>query len=203
MSDDRNDRNDRKPRKIRIARPHSSLSSSARKKVRRETTNDNNVSSTSLIGREKINFTNLCINHECTDAVECKYYYEWFVLKYADDPSLQNVCRDKWRDVIHVEYRLLNNYANFKKKAECGCVSKYFNTRERSNLPVCLNERIEGFIDDQFCEQSIKWHEQMINKLSYSEGLQKDFISQTLDPDKQMDLFCKWVGRNWKTHAMN
>ena len=162
-----------------------------------------NMSSGNVIKREKINVMNLRINHQCTDPVECEYYYEWFVLKYANNPTLENVCKDKWREVIYAEYRLLNNFSTFKKKAECRCVSKYFNTKETSNLPDCLNARIEGFIDDQLHEQSLHWHEQMINKLSYSEGMQKDFIAQTLDPEKRVNLFCKWVGSNRKAHAIN
>ena len=192
-----------RPRKIRIAQPISSLSLTVtRKKARKEMMNDTNVSSGELIRSEKIMFTNLCIKHQCNDPVECEYYYEWFVLKYANDPTLQNVCKDKWREVIHAEFRLLNNFASFKKKAECGCVSKSINTKETNDLPDCLNNRVEAFIDDQFREQSLVWHERMINKLSYSEGIQKDFIAQTLDPDKRVDIFCKWVGSNRKAQSI-
>ena len=170
---------------------------STKKKVRKENVENENIR------HAKNKFTNLRICHECADPIECEYYYEWFVLKYANDPSLQNVSRNKWRDVIHAEYRLLSNFNHFKKHAECGCVSKHFNTKQGEDLPVCLYNRVEGFIDFQIREQSLKWHEHMIDKLSYSEVIQKDFIKQTLDPKMRVDHFCKWVGTNRKPQAMD
>ena len=164
---------------------------------------NNNVSTSSRFIHGKNNHTYLGICHQCDDPVECEYYYDWFVLKYKDDPSLQNVCKSKWLDVIHSEYRLLNNYMTYKKRVECGCVSKIYNTREGIELPSCLHKRIECFVDDEQREQSLRWHQHMINKLSYSEGIQKDFITQTLDPQKRVEYFCKWVGTNRKPHAMN
>ena len=188
----------------RSARPDSSpLCLSARKKVRREVINNNNVTTLSRFLHEKNKHTNHTICHECDDPVECEYYYDWLVMKYKDDPSLLYVCKSKWLDVIHSEYRLLNNYMTYKKRLECGCVSKNYNTREWVELPSCLYKRIESFVDDEQRQQSLRWHQGMINKLSYSERVQKDFIDQTLDPEKRVEHFCKWVGTNRKPHAMN
>ena len=150
----------------------SSASVNSRKKVRRDIHNKKSVSCGTEIREEKKKV--YC--HVCSDPVECEYCYDWIVLKYTDNPLLQNICKSKWQDVIHAEYRLLNNYTTYKKKVECGCVSKQYNTRERRDLPSCLYDRIDEFIEDQLREQSLRWHEAMINKLSYSDSVQKDFI---------------------------
>ena len=156
-----------------------------------------------MIKGEQKNDTNLGCCHECSDPVECDYYCEWLVLKYANNPTLQNVCKMKWRDVIHAEYCLLSNFGTYKKKLSCGNVVYPYNTKERHPLPKCAHDRIEDFIEDQFREQSLKWHEAMINKLGYSDSIQKDFIKQTLDPLKRRESFSKWDGRNRKPHAIS
>ena len=119
------------------------------------------------------------------------------------DPTLQNVCKMKWRDVIHAEYHLLSNFGTYKKKMRCGNVIYPYNTKERQPLPKCAHNRIEDFIKDQFREKSLKWQEVMINKLGYSDSIQKDFIKQTLDPLKRRESFSKWDGRNRKPHAIS
>ena len=108
----------KKSKSVRNTRNHPPSIVSAKKKVRKENVKDMNIR------HEKSTFTDLRICQECVDPVECEYYYEWFVLKYRNNPILQNVTRNKWRDVIHAEYRLLSNFNTFKKEAECGCVSK-------------------------------------------------------------------------------
>ena len=84
----------KKGRNVRM--PCSSLSVPVRKRVKKEICNDAKASCLRLIKGEQTNDTNLGCCHECSDPVECDYYCEWLVLKYANNPTLQNVCKMKW-----------------------------------------------------------------------------------------------------------
>lgn len=138
----------------------------------------------------------------CCDPVECHQirYCEWLELKYRDDPMLQSVSKDKWRETLHAEYRLLSSYGMYKLNVDRGESKNPID--KRRTIPACVYYRLEALIEDEIRKQSIGWHNAMLEKLGCAHHqIQKDFVE--IDAGKRKDIFVEWVGKSTQPKAYN